>query len=356
MTTKQRLELLLIQSGGQYISGNEIAKFLGISRTAVWKSIKQLEEDGYQIEASTKLGYRIGPLSDPVSGNSIGKYLGTDADKFTVEVISEATSTNNVLKERAAELPEWYVLAAGHQTRGKGRMGRSFYSPRGTGLYLSIFLRPTLPAEQSIRITTASAVAACLAIEECTDEKPQIKWVNDVFVRGKKTCGILTEASLNIESGGLDWAVMGIGFNVYEPDGGFPPDIADIAGAISPERQKDLRSRMAASFIRHFYEICSDLGGNRFADEYKKRSFVIGKSIDVIRGSSSRPAIALDIDEECRLIVEYEDGSREALSSGEVSIKPATFSSGDAPNKPAGDSGSSGDAPNKSASEAQNAQ
>ena len=323
MTTKQRLELLLIQSGGNYVSGEEIAKYLGISRTAVWKNIKQLEEDGYQIEASTKLGYRLGDLSDPVSANSIGKYLGNDADRFTVEVISEATSTNNVLKERAAELPEWYVLAAAHQTRGKGRMGRSFFSPRGTGLYLSILLRPTLPAEQSIRITTASAVAACLAIEECTDEDPQIKWVNDVFVRGKKTCGILTEASLNIESGGLDWAVMGIGFNVYEPEGGFPADIAEIAGAISRERQKDLRSRLAASFIRHFYEICSDLSGSRFSEEYKKRSFIIGKEINVIRGGSVHPARALDIDEECRLIVEYEGGRREALSSGEVSIRPA---------------------------------
>ena len=321
MNTKQKLEELLEKSGGNYISGNQIAKDLGLTRAAVWKCIRQLEDDGYDIESSTRLGYRIGQLSDPVTELSVKKHLGSLSEKIALEVISETTSTNKVMKERASELPEWYILIAAYQSQGRGRIGRSFYSPRGTGVYLSVLLRPTLPAEQSIRITTAAAVAACLAIEDCTDEKPQIKWVNDVFVSGKKTCGILTEASLDMESGGLDWAVMGIGFNIYEPDGGFPENIAQIAGAIAKEPAKELRSRIAAAFIKHFYDICSDLGSASFAEEYKKRSFVIGCRINVLRGGSSRPAKALDIDDECRLIVEYDDGSREALSSGEVSVR-----------------------------------
>ncbi|MBR2256573.1 MAG: biotin--[Blautia sp.] len=321
MNTKQRLELLLVGNSGKYISGNEIAKYLGLSRTAIWKNIRQLEDDGYIIEASTRLGYRLSEESDPVCAFPIEQRLGDHSPQISLEVVGDTTSTNNVLKSRAAELPEWHVLVASHQSSGKGRLGRRFYSPKGTGLYMSVLLRPTLPAEQSIRITTAAAVAACLAIEETTDEKPQIKWVNDVFVRGKKTCGILTEASLNIESGGIDWAVMGIGFNVYEPEGGFPEDIASVAGPIAQEKKGWLRSDLAASFIRHFYDICSDPGRAVFSEEYKKRSFIIGKRINVIRGGASKPAKALDIDEECRLIVEYEDGSRETLSSGEVSIR-----------------------------------
>ncbi len=320
MNTRQQVAALLEQGGSEYISGSAIAQSLGLTRAAVWKCIKQLEDEGYSIE-STKRGYRLGGLSDAISEGSIRRYLGSLAEVYSLEVLGSVDSTNNYLKSKAAELPAWHAVVASSQSAGRGRLGRSFASPAGTGVYLSVLLRPQLPAQEALRITTAAAVSACLAIEECTDEKPSIKWVNDVFVRGKKTCGILTEASIDLESGGLDWAVMGIGFNVYEPEGGFPEELKDIAGAISPVRARDLRSRITASFLKAFYGICEDLGSNSAAGEYKKRSFIIGKHINVIRSGQSRPAEALDIDEECRLIVRYEDGSTEALSSGEVSVR-----------------------------------
>jgi BirA family biotin operon repressor/biotin-[acetyl-CoA-carboxylase] ligase len=227
------------------------------------------------------------------------------------------------MKERADALPEWHVIVSASQTAGRGRTGRSFYSPSDSGVYLSVLLHPVLPAAEATRITTAAAVAACRAIEACTDAKPEIKWVNDVFVKGKKVCGILTEGSLNMETGGLDWAVMGIGLNVYEPKEGFPDDIRQIAGPIADTRRKNLRNALVASFLVSFHEICIDLTRADFAEEYRKRSFLLGQDILVLKSDGAVPAVALDVDDECRLVVQYENGNREALSSGEVSVRPA---------------------------------
>ena len=321
MNTKQQIAALLEQSETEYLSGSAIAETLGLTRAAVWKCVKQLEAEGYDIE-STKKGYRLGENNDALSEGLIRKYLGNYAERMTLEVLSSVDSTNNYLKLKASKTPSWHAAIASQQTAGRGRMGRSFVSPANTGVYLSVLVRPDLPAREALKLTTASAVAACLAIEECTDSKAQIKWVNDVYVNGKKTCGILTEASIDLESGGLDWAVMGIGFNVYEPEGGFPEEIRSVAGAITEKRSRDLRSRIAASFLKHYYDIVEIGRLDGFAEEYKRRSFIIGERVNVLRGGSSRPAKALDIDDECRLIVEYEDGSKETLSSGEVSIRP----------------------------------
>lgn len=322
MNTKQQIAALLERNETEYLSGSAIAETLGLTRAAVWKCVKQLETEGYDIE-STKKGYRLGDRNDALSEGLIRKYLGACADKITLEVLASVDSTNTYLKGKAAETPSWHAAIASQQTAGRGRMGRSFESPANTGVYLSVLVRPDLPAQEALKLTTASAVAACFAIEECTDREARIKWVNDVYVNGRKTCGILTEASIDLESGGLDWAVMGIGFNVYEPEGGFPEEIRGIAGPITAEHSRDLRCRIAAVFLRHYYDIVELECLEGFAEEYKRRSFIIGERVNVLRGGTSRPARALDIDEECRLIVEYGDGSQEALSSGEVSIRPA---------------------------------
>ena len=321
MKTKEKLALLLEQSGDVYLSGSLLAEKLGVTRAAIWKNNRRLEAEGYEIEAVTNRGYRLGKEHDAVSEAGIHAFLGSLSDVFTLEVHDTVYSTNPLLKERADSLPEWYTIISGCQTAGRGRIGRSFYSPSDTGIYLSVLLRPSLPAQEATRITTAAAVAACRAIESCTKANPKIKWVNDVFIEGKKVCGILTEGSLNMETGGLDWAVMGIGLNVYEPEGGFPEEIRQIAGSIAEKRRKNLRNMLAASFLREFHTICSDLSKADFAEEYRKRSFLIGEEILVLRGEDAVPAKAMDIDEECRLLVQYEDGRKEALSSGEVSVR-----------------------------------
>ena len=322
LKTRQKIAALLESSADEYLSGRVLAEKLGVTRAAVWKNIRLLEAEGYEIEAVTNRGYRLGSGHDPVSEAGIRSALGEAAEAYTLEVHDVVPSTNTLVKEKADSLPEWTAVISGSQTAGRGRIGRSFYSPSDSGVYLSVLLHPALPAAESVRITTAAAVAACRAIEECTEARPQIKWVNDVFVNGRKVCGILTEGSLNMETGGLDWAVMGIGLNVYEPSGGFPEEIRSVAGPISPHRQKNLRNTLAGAFLRHFYLLCRDLSSASFAEEYRKRSFLIGQEILVLKGDSSRPALALDIDDECRLLVRYEDGSEETLSSGEVSIRP----------------------------------
>ena len=321
MNTKEKLAQLLEQSGEEYLSGSLLAEKLGVTRAAIWKNIRRLEAEGYEIEAVTNRGYRLGKEHDAVSEAGIRMALGNLAEVFTLEVHDTVSSTNTLLKERADTLPEWYAIISSCQTAGRGRIGRSFYSPSDTGVYLSVLLRPQLPAQEATRITTAAAVAACRAIESCTKACPKIKWVNDVFIEGKKVCGILTEGSFNMETGGLDWTVMGIGLNVYEPEGGFPEEIRQIAGSIAKKREKNLRNKLAAAFLRQFYILCNELTKADFAEEYRKRSFLIGEEILVLRGDAVLPAKALNIDEECRLLVQYEDGRKEALSSGEVSVR-----------------------------------
>ena len=319
--TKERLVRMLAENRGSYLSGSRIAEQLGITRAAVWKQIRSLMAEGYEIDAVTNRGYCLGDRSDVITKEGLLAALGPEGARYTLEVHDSITSTNTVLKERAESLPDWYVIVSGRQTAGRGRIGRSFYSPEATGIYLSVLLRPALPAEQSVRITTAAAVAACRAIEETTERKPGIKWVNDVFVEDRKACGILTEGSLNLETGGLDWVVMGIGFNVYEPEGGFPEEIREIAGPVAAERAGDLRVQLAGSFLRHFGKVCDSLAEASFAEEYRKRSIVTGQNILVLRNGQEIPAFAEDIDGECRLRVRYADGREELLSSGEVSIR-----------------------------------
>ncbi len=318
-STKEQLVELLEKNSGKYISGNMIAESLGITRAAIWKNIKQLENEGYVIEAGTNKGYRLDPDSDVLTEQNVAAFLKNR--KCTIEVLDQVTSTNTFLKEKAADLPDWHIAIAGSQSAGRGRTGRSFFSPKGSGVYLSVLLRPDVPITNSGHLTAAVAVAACRAIENCTDAKPEIKWVNDIFVNGKKVCGILTEASVNFETGLPDWIVTGIGFNVYQPKQGFPKEIAKIAGAITQCRQKNLRARLAAAFIDNFYDICNSLPVEDLYKEYKRRCFIVRKPIYVLRGEERIPAMALDIDRDFGLKVRYENGKMEVLSAGEVSIR-----------------------------------
>ncbi len=323
METKDKLLALLQSRQGEFVSGEEIAEALTLSRTAVWKAANALRASGYRIDAVRNRGYRLDAGTDILSQSGIEALLGTDGSGLTLEVLSCVDSTNSLLREKAnAGIPEGYVVLAGQQTGGRGRMGRRFYSPPDTGLYLSLLLRPThLPPAQAVGITTMAAVAACRAIEEVSHGDAQIKWVNDIYLGGKKVCGILTEASIGLESGSLDYAVVGVGFNVCPPEDGFPEELSQIAGAILPRSQEGARNRLAAAFLKHFLAIYRS-GGTGYAEEYRRRSLVIGKPIRVLSPAGQRPAFALDVDSSCRLIVRYDDGTVEALSSSEVSIRP----------------------------------
>ncbi|MGN0307733.1 MAG: biotin--[acetyl-CoA-carboxylase] ligase, partial [Lachnospiraceae bacterium] len=166
-----------------------------------------------------------------------------------------------------------------------------------------------------------AAVAVCEAIEAVSEKKALIKWVNDIYVDSKKVCGILTEASFGLEDGFLEYAVLGVGINVSPPKGGFPPELESIASSIFDQPQNDGKNRLAAEFLNRFMAHYSSLEKGCYIQEYRNRSFVIGKKIQVILPHQTREALALDVDQDCRLLVEYENGKREYLSSGEISVK-----------------------------------
>ena len=323
MSVKDEMLKILVNDCENSFSGGELASRLGVSRTAVWKAVNQLKEEGYEFDAASGRGYSLVRVSDVISKPGIEKYLGKKAEKYTIQVYKTITSTNTVLKEMAADgAAEGTVLVAAEQTAGKGRMARRFVSPSGTGLYLSILLRPKLNAGEALFITTAAAVAVARTVEEVSGRSAGIKWVNDVFMDGRKICGILTEASFDMESGGLEYAVCGIGVNIMPPQGGFPDEIKDIAGAVFEKQPSfDAKNRIAAGIIERFTEYYEKLPEHAFFEEYKNRSVTVGKKITVLGRGEPRDATALAIDEECRLVVRYDDGSECTLNSGEVSIR-----------------------------------
>ena len=240
---------------------------------------------------------------------------------MTLVVKDGVTSTNRLLKELAKEgAPEGTVLMASSQTEGRGRLGRTFYSPDGTGLYMSVLLRPTVPASEALSLTTAAAVAVCRAVEAVSSRTARIKWVNDVFCDEKKVCGILTEADLDPQTGGLSYAVLGIGVNVCDPQEGFPAELADIAASVYGKGEGDI-NRLAAAILDAFFEEYAVLAEKRFVEEYRERSLLCGRRITVKKTDGDREATAVEVDGQCRLRVRYDDGSEEALSSGDVSIK-----------------------------------
>ena len=235
-------------------------------------------------------------------------------------------STNRLLKNMASEgAPEGSVIIADMQTEGHGRLGRDFFSPSGTGLYMSILLRPQLSAQQSLLITTCAAVAAAEAIEKLSNKYAGIKWVNDIYIGGRKVCGILTEGS--IEGDCLKYAVLGVGINLLHPDGGFPEDLRDSAGAVfSPgettHTAEELRSMAVEYFLDSFLKYYSKLEQKEYLDAYRSRSIVYGKEITVIPPDTSPIlAVAGNICDDFSLLIRFNDGSIQRLQAGEVSIK-----------------------------------
>ncbi len=259
-----------------------------------------------------------------LSADGIMRHLAGEAKELRLDVRKTVGSTNRIVKDLAAAgAPEGLTVIAEEQTEGRGRLGRSFYSPAGTGIYLSMLLRPELVAEKAVLLTVTAAVAVAEAIEEIADREAQIKWVNDVYLDGKKVCGILTEASFSPESAKLAFVTLGIGINVFEPAGGFPADIRDTATSVFAAEPKieAARNRLIAAILNHFWHYYSNLTDPAIITAYKKRSFVIGKRIMVHTPLGNFPAFALDIDDSGHLLVRFEDGRDEFLDSGEISIR-----------------------------------
>lgn len=323
MSIKERLTEIFESARGEYISGEDIAKKLGCTRAAVGKAVKQLRNDGYRITAVTNKGYCLEAESDVLSSAGVQKYI-KDPSEVDIRVYKSVDSTNNVLRELAnLGAPEGTIVISGEQTSGKGRLGRSFFSPGDTGLYMSLLLRPEMSAANAVRITTAAAVAVAEAVEAVSEKKADIKWVNDVYIGGRKICGILTEAVFSLENGGVDYAVLGIGVNVYSPVGGFPEDMRATAGIVFDSPMNDMRNRLAGLIAENFMRYYRELDKSTFAQSYRQRLLWKGERINVINGAQSFQAVLEDADESCALIVRLDDGTKKVISSGEITIRKA---------------------------------
>lgn len=296
-----------------YISGEALAEKYSKSRAAVWKAIKALEKSGYKIEAVTNRGYRLND-SNLVSAGSIKALLKNDID---VIHYPSTDSTNNCCKRLLAQgKPGRFLVIADEQTAGRGRQGKSFYSPALSGIYFSLVLRPRAPLKNAVTATTAAAVAICKAIEKLTDKKPKIKWVNDVFIDGKKVCGILTEAITDFEDGMVDSVIIGIGINISTSD--FPEDVEN-GGALNAEINKNA---LVSEVVKELVKI-TDGDYKSFIDYYRTHSLVLGKKIKFIRDEKVTLATAVAIDETGGLEVELESGEHTVLRSGEITLRNA---------------------------------
>ena len=324
MSTKSELLKLLTENRGEFISGQAIAAQLGVSRNSIWKAVARLKEDGYLIESRTNAGYRLVSKDNILT---VDEVMHNVTRNCSLEIFDTVTSTNDLLKEKmAAPGPheEPLVCIANRQTGGRGRLGRKFESPAGTGLYISFGLKPTFDIDKALFVTMASAVATCRAIEKICPIKAEIKWVNDIFVNEKKVCGILTEGVTNFENGKIDSLVIGIGINCFP--GSFPPEIADKAGTLAQDPSEFRRSMLAAEVINEVLALIDVIETREFFKEYRKRCFILGRPIRIHPNYNDIgiPAAALDIADDGGLIVEYTDGidkgKRETLHTGEISI------------------------------------
>lgn len=325
MTTKEKLLALLEDSKGTFFSGEEIARTLQVSRAAVWKAVSALREDGYTIDAATNKGYRLSPDSDILSPQGICRFLKPEYRDLDLTVLPTAPSTNALVREKANQgCPEGCIIIACEQTAGRGRYGRQFFSPVDSGVYLSLLLRPTAYSpQQATCLTAAAAAAMCQAIEEVTGQQPGIKWVNDIFLHGKKVCGILTEAAVGLETGTLNYMVLGAGVNLYPPAEGFPEEIQPIAGSVLERSCPEAKNRLVGEFLNRFWDFYTHPECRTYLEDYRSRSLAIGQNVTVLSAGRAVSAYAYGIDDDFRLLVRYDSGKTEALSYGEIRIQLA---------------------------------
>lgn len=317
-STKQALLAALSAAEGGYISGQQLAEALGVSRAAIHKAALALTAQGYALDSAPRRGYRLAG-GDPFCAEAVGEYPAPIYLYDTLE------SSNLTAKQLAlAGAPHGTLVLAGQQKAGRGRLGRRFESPAGKGVYCSLLLRPALSAADAQTATIAAAVSVARAVKALCGLELGIKWVNDLYYQGKKVCGILTEGALDLETGGLQYAIVGIGVNCFPPEGGFPEDLPE-AGSVFAERPQGIegRSQLAGAILNHFFKFYPNLAQRPFFEDYRKRSLVLGKEITVLEGNQTRTALALDLDQDFSLRVREADGTERTLSSGEVRVRPA---------------------------------
>lgn len=321
--SQERVYQVLSAASDEFVSGQQLSEQLGITRAAVWKAVESLRRQGYDIEARSGCGYRLRCMSDRLGEREIGAFLRKP--RKNIYVYASIDSTNTQCKRLAMDgVADGTVVVAEEQTAGRGRKGRSFQSPQGLGLYLSILWRPQCEPEKLLPLTSLAAVAVCRAIERVTGEQADIKWPNDLLLRDKKIAGILTEMALEGESGQIDYVVLGIGINVHHAPGDFTEDVAAMASSLDAVIGRAVsRPQLAAALIEELDVLRYEVMGRpeMYLDEYRQRCVTVGRTVQLLRGEERLAAQAIDVDEQFGLIVRHEDGAQETIRSGEVSVR-----------------------------------
>ncbi|MBR5896187.1 MAG: biotin--[Lachnospiraceae bacterium] len=314
---------ILKQNANTYVSGQEIADTLFLTRAGIWKAIKNLRESGYKIESVTNKGYRLVCNYDGINIGFIQKSL-PETPSLKYYSYEEVTSTNDVAREHADKESDLLVIA-NSQSNGRGRKGRSFFSPKDTGLYFSLLIHPELPFSKATYLTCIAAESMVLSIHDTLGIEVSIKWVNDIFYGDKKIAGILTETFGSLEEEFPEYIVVGVGINIYPFSEELPSDIKKRAGFLvkNGADSENLKNLLCINFIKHFYRFLSEIDRKTFLDGYIRHSNLIGKYVQIKSDknpSKKEYALVTGIDDECRLLVSYDDKKSAALAGKEVSV------------------------------------
>lgn len=318
MTTKDKVKKYLFDREGSFVSGQDLAQSLGISRAAIWKAVDSLRREGLDIEAQTKKGYRLKQLNPPLDKTIIRNALIDPIKNIDLYLYDSLDSTNTQAArlDQDLDLGNMTCLLAEEQTQGRGRSGKSFDSPKGTGLYMSVVLKPQESHEMNLDLLTIKAcVAVYEAIKKLSPDPLQIKWVNDLYLGQKKIAGILAEGSF--KEARLQRVIVGIGLNVFTQEDQFDPNIKERTSSLFP---KDLgRSEIGALILNKIYQVFYKFSNSQVLEIYKENNLVLGREVTFSLQDIEYRGIAKDINEKGNLIVQV--GNQEiALSSGQISL------------------------------------
>ncbi len=314
------LSLLKRQEG--YTSGEEMSRNLGVTRAAIWKSIKKLQGEGYIIESKTKKGYKLVFKPNVITPIELEPLIKNCTLGQQVKYYDEVESTNERGKALAIEgAEEGTLVIADRQSEGKGRLGRSWSSPGGTGIWMSLILKPEILPQYASQLTLVAGLCVCEALKEVTGLSAMIKWPNDIIINNKKVCGILTEMSAEMER--INYIVVGIGINVNQRS--FPEDLPFATSLAIEGNEEYIRKDIVKAFLYRFneayehYKLEPNL--KSMIDQYESNCITLGKTVRITSGGESFIGLAKGITLEGNLLVETEHGEEREINSGEVSVR-----------------------------------
>ena len=325
MTTDAQILSALRSADNGGVSGAEFSQKLGVSRAAIWARIEELRALGYEIEASPHLGYRLISSPDLLHADDLLARLGkTKVVGRDIRVFEQTTSTNDVIEKLARDgVKEGAVVFAESQTKGRGRLGRAWVSPPRKGLWFSVLLRPNLRPQETTQLTVAAATALWRAIHNETGLCPEIKWPNDLLLRGRKVTGILTELTAELDR--VKHVILGIGVDVNLSAGDFPSELRKLATSLKIESGKPVsRSALAVEILRELDHDCARVCSGDFAsvaDEWEEHCTTLGRNVAIQIGDRRIRGRAESLSEDGALLLRTEHGHLERISGGDVTLE-----------------------------------